>query len=87
MINTNLSPEQRRKLDSLIKDGSAELEKIKIIREGLNEAIKAVAEELDVKPKHVRNAVKVAHKANYGEFNEDYESVQNLLEQTGRGAE
>lgn len=80
----NLTPEQRRELDAIMKDGSIQLEKIKALREGLNETIKAFAEKIDVKPKHVRNAIKIAHKDNYHEVTEDYDIVETLLHNTGR---
>lgn len=80
----NLTPEQRRELDLIIKDGASQMEKIKIIRESLNDTIKAFAEKIDVKPKHVRRAVSIEHKANYGEFAEDNEIVETLLHNTGR---
>lgn len=80
----NLSQEQRRELDTIIKDCSQELEKIRIIREGVNETIKAFSEKIDVKPKHVRKAVNIDHKSNYGEFNEDNEIIESLLHSAGR---
>lgn len=80
----NLTPEQRQKLDYLMKHGATELDKIKQIRENLNEDIKAFAEEIDVKPKHVRKAVRIAHNANFQDHQEDYDVVQTLLEATGR---
>ncbi len=81
---TNLTPEQRRELDAIIKDGCIQLEKIKALREGLNETIKAFAEKIDVKPKHVRKAVTIAHKDNYHEVSDDNDIVETLLHNTGR---
>lgn len=79
-----LTPEQRQKLDHLQKHGSTELERIKQIREALNEDIAAFAEEIGIKPKHVRASVRLAHKANFNEHREDFDIVQTLLESTGR---
>ena len=58
----NLTPEQRRQLDSLISSCASEMEKIKLMRESMNDTIKAFAEKIDVKPKHIT----IEHKANYG---------------------
>lgn len=80
----NLTPDQRRELDAIIKDGSQTLEKIRILREGLNETIKAYAEKIDVKPKHVRKAITIEHKSAFGEFSEDHDIVHGLLHNTGR---
>lgn len=85
VVSLNLTPDQRTKLDYIMKQGAIELDKIKQIREALNEDIKAFAEEIDVKPKHVRKAVRLAHNANFQDHQEDYDVVQTLLEATGRG--
>ncbi len=79
-----LTPEQRTKLDRLQKHGAVELERIKQIRTALNEDISELAKEFGVKPKHVRTSVRLAHKANYHEHQEDHEIVQALMESTGR---
>lgn len=81
---TNLTPEQRRELDMIIKDGSQTMEKIRLLRESLNDTVKAFAEKIDVKPKHVRKAITIEHKSAYGEFNEDHDIVHDLLHNTGR---
>lgn len=83
---SNITPEQSRKLDSMLKDGSDTLEKIRSLREGLNESIKELSDELEVKPKDLRNAIKIAHKSNYGEFSEHHDNVEQILHASGRGA-
>lgn len=80
----NLSPEQRRELDMIIKDCSSQLEKIRILRESMNETIKEFAEKIDVKPKHIRKVVNIDHKANYGEFTEENDIIESLLHDSGR---
>lgn len=80
----NLNPDQRRKLDSLISEGIRINEEIKLKRDGLNEAIKALAEEFDVTPKLLRRVIKIASKMNLNEEREEFDAVEELLVQTGR---
>jgi len=43
-------PEEKAKLERLINEGSTVLREIEDLKEGLKETVKAVAEELEVKP-------------------------------------
>jgi hypothetical protein len=43
-------PEEKSKLERLINEGSTVLREIEDLQEGLKETVKAVAEELNVKP-------------------------------------
>lgn len=81
---TTLSKEAIRKLDSLIQEGVSIKEKHKVERDGLNEAIKAISEEFDLKPKSIRTAINVAFKANFNEETEFHDEVTSILETTGR---
>lgn len=81
---SHLNAEEVRKLDSVIKAGVEMKERHKIEREGLNEAIKAVAESTGLKPKSIRTSITVAFKANYTEESEFHDEVESILESTGR---
>ncbi|ASV44195.1 hypothetical protein PBI_SCTP2_180 [Salicola phage SCTP-2] len=81
---SNLNPEQKRKLDNLITYGVQVKEEIKLKNESLNEAIKAQADELGVKPKVIRKAITVASKMNFQDEQEEFENVETILDETGR---
>ena len=82
---SHLNAEEVRKLDSVIKAGVEMKERHKIEREGLNEAIKAVAESTGLKPKIKFTSITVAFfKANYTEESEFHDEVESILESTGR---
>jgi len=55
-----------------------------MLNEGLNDTIKAVAEELQVKPSILKKAVKIAHKSKFGETQQDHEELTTILETVGR---
>lgn len=82
----HLSPEQLRKLDSVVNDGIATKERIKMERDALNESIKALAEELGVKPKAIRKVITIASKMNFDEEQEEFDTIAHILQQTGRAA-
>jgi len=82
----NLNPDQVRKLDSLVSEGVRIHEKIKLERDGLNEAIKALAEEFDVKPKVIRKVITIAKNMNYADEEEEFEAVSEALRKIGRTA-
>ena len=82
----NLNPDQVRKLDSLVSEGVRIHEKIKLERDGLNEAIKALAEEFDVKPKVISKVITIAKNMNYADEEEEFEAVSEALRKIGRTA-
>lgn len=72
-------PEERAKLERLIKEGSTVLQEIEDLREGLRETVKAVAEELEVKPSIINKAIKIAHKDNWKDHEEEWDEVETIL--------
>ena len=78
------TPEQKGKLTQLFSESIAVYQEIEDLSEGLSDTIKAVAEELEIKPALLKKAIKVAQKSKFTEMNEDHETVQDLLETVGR---
>jgi transposase-like protein len=80
----NFSNEQKIKLTQLINEGMATLHEIDTLQGGLSDTIKAVAEELDVKPSVLKKAVKIAHKASLTQTNQEHEDLNTILEAVGK---
>ncbi len=59
--------DQKIKLVQIINEGMQVMHEIDTLQGGLNDTIKAVAEELEVKPAILKKAVKLAHKASFGQ--------------------
>lgn len=78
------SSEQKAKLTQLVNEGIAVLTEIEDLTGGLNDTIKAVAEELEVKPAILKKAIKIAQKSKFTETNADHETLQDILETVGR---
>jgi transposase-like protein len=77
-------PEEKAKLERLITEGSTVLREIEDLQEGLKETVKAVAEELDVKPSIINKAIKIAHKDNWRSHEDEWNDIEMILGVTGR---
>lgn len=77
-------PEEKAKLERLIVEGSTVLREIEDLQEGLKETVKAVAEELNVKPSIINKAIKIAHKDNWKAHEEEWDEIEMILGVTKR---
>jgi Mn-dependent DtxR family transcriptional regulator len=77
-------PEERAKLERLINEGGNVLREIEDLQEGLKETVKAVAEELQVKPSIINKAIKIAHKDNWKSHEEEWDEIETILGVTKR---
>ena len=78
------SAEQKAKLNQIFNEGISVLTEIEDLSGGLNDTIKAVAEELEIKPAVLKKAIKVAQKSKLTDTNADNEELNTILETVGR---
>jgi phage host-nuclease inhibitor protein Gam len=78
------SNEQKLKLTQVINECCGVMNEVETLTGGMNDTIKAVAEELEIKPAVLKKAVKIAHKAALGQTNKDHEDLNEILETVGR---
>ena len=76
--------EAKIKLTQLVNEGMTVMQEIEDLNAGLNDTIKAVAEELEIKPATLKKAVKIAHKAKLGKTNRDHDELNTILETVGK---
>jgi hypothetical protein len=84
MAGRSYGPEEKKKLEQLISEGSTVLREVEDLQEGLKETVKAVAEELQIKPGVINKAIKIAHKGDWSAYNEDWEEIEAILDITKR---
>ena len=84
MDNRNFSAEQKAKLTQIINEGMQVMHEIETLNGGLSDTIKAVAEELDIKPNILKKAIRIAHKAEFGKEQQDHELLENILTTVGK---
>lgn len=76
--------EEKAKLEKLINEGVQIKYEIESLQEGLKETVKAVAEELDIKPSLINKAISIAHKGNWGDYYSDFDDLETLIVTVGR---
>lgn len=84
MSGRSYGQEEKAKLERLISEGSTVLREIEDLSEGLKETVKAVAEELQVKPSIINKAIKIAHKDNWKDHEQEWNDVEMILGVTKR---
>ena len=82
--NRSFNNEAKIKLTQLINEGMGVMQEIETLREGLNDTVKAIAEELEIKPSVLKKAISVAHKSRLGETNKENEELNTILETVGK---
>lgn len=75
-------PEEKAKLERLINEGSNVLREVEDLQVGLKETVKAVAEELQIKPSIINKAIKIAHKGDFRAHDEEWQEVEAILDIT-----
>ena len=82
--NRSFNGDAKIKLTQLFNESSGVLHEIDTLSEGLNDTIKAIAEELEIKPGVLKKAIKIAHNAKLGETNRDHDELNTILETVGK---
>ena len=83
-MSRNFNAEAKLKLTQLVNEGISVLHEVETLNEGLNDTIKAIAEELEIKPSILKKAIKLAHKSRLNEANEEIEELNTILETVGK---
>ena len=78
------SNEQKAKLTQIMNEGIAVLQEIEDLSAGLNDTVKAIAEEMEIKPAILKKAIKIAQKSKLGETNNDHDELNTILETVGK---
>jgi hypothetical protein len=84
MSDRMFSAEQKLKLTQIINEGIQVMTEIEDLNAGLTDTVKAVAEELEIKPSILKKAIRIAAKSKLGETNKDNAELNDILETVGR---
>ena len=84
MSNRTFTTEQTKKLNQMINEGIQVTTEIETLTGGLNDTIKAVAEELEIKPGILKKAIKLAYKSEFGREQQDHELLEQILVTVGK---
>ena len=83
MSDRTYGAEEKAKLERLVKEGVTVLQEIEDLQEGLKETVKAVAEELDIKPALINKAIKIAKNRDWDKHNDAFEDLETLVATLG----
>ena len=84
MSAKNFNTEQARKLNQVINEGMTVMHEIETLTGGLNDTVKAIAEELEIKPNVLKKAIRLAHKSEFGREQQDHELLEQILTTVGK---
>jgi hypothetical protein len=76
------APEQA-KIKQIIAEGVTVMREIQDLTEGLNETIKAVSEELEVKPSIIRKAIRIALKDQWDQVFREFDDLETIVDISG----
>jgi len=83
MSDRTYGAEEKAKLERIVKEGVTVLQEIQDLQGGLKETVKAVAEELDVKPSLINKAIKVAQKGDWDRHQDEFEDLETIVATVG----
>lgn len=80
-----LTPEGIKRLKQLISDGQQVLEECETLKAGLKETVKAIGEEMEVKPAIINKLINDIHKNKINDKRDDHEVWEELYKAAGLG--
>jgi hypothetical protein len=80
-----LSPENVARLKQLVADGVQVLQECEDLKEGLRDTVKAIAEELEVKPAQLNKLIKICQKGSMNDQREAFDEIEELYKAGGMG--
>ena len=83
MSDRTYGPEEKAKLERLVKEGVTVMQEVEDLNTGLKETVKAVAEELDMKPSLINKAIKIAQKNDWGKHYDAFDDLETLVTTLG----
>jgi len=75
-----ITKEQQDKIRQIVNEGVAIMQEIDDLNEGLSDTIKAVANELEIKPAILKKAIKTAQKGNFQDQFDDFDTLETILD-------
>ena len=80
-----LSPENVARLKQLVADGVQVLQECEDLKAGLSDTVKAIAEELEVKPAQLNKLIKICQKGTMNDHREAFDELEDLYKAGGLG--
>lgn len=85
MTTRIFSDSEKTKITQIVAEGINVTSEIETLRGGLNDTVKALASELDIKPSILKKAIRVAYKSQQEQQREEFNELEAVLEMAGKG--
>ena len=72
------------KLKQLMNEGIQVTGEVEALREGLKDTVKAIAEEIDMRPATLNKAIRIAYKNEFAQVQDSFSAVEEVLQAVGR---
>ena len=83
-LPASFGPSEVTRLKDLVYDGVKTLEEVESLRDGLNDTVKAISEELNIPAKLLKKVITVAHKGNYSDYEAELSELEKILIAVGK---
>ena len=83
MSDRTYGPEEKAKLERLVREGVTVMQEVEDLQTGLKETVKAVAEELDIKPAMINKAIKIAKNRDWDKHYDEFDDLETLITTLG----
>lgn len=79
----SLTPQDVLRLKNLVTEGCKVAQEIEDLNEGLKDCVKAVSDELEIKPTQLSKLIKIVHKRKFGEEVDKHTELSDLIDAIG----
>jgi len=83
MSDRTYGAEEKAKLERLVREGVTVMQEVEDLQAGLKDTVKAVAEELDIKPSLINKAIKIAKNRDWESHADAHEDLETLVATLG----
>jgi hypothetical protein len=80
----SFSDSEINKLKQLMSEGIQVTGEVETLKEGLRDTVKAIAEEMDMKPAVLNKAIRIAYKNEFAQVQDSFSAVEEVLQAVGR---
>tara|TARA_B100002019_G_scaffold288773_1_gene303067 strand:+ start:690 stop:950 length:261 start_codon:yes stop_codon:yes gene_type:complete len=80
----SFNPTEIAKLKQLMNEGIQVTGEVEALREGLKDTVKAISEEMDMKPATLNKAIRIAYKNEFAQVQDSFSAVEEVLQAVGR---
>ena len=75
--------DEKAKLERLVREGVTVLQEVEDLQTGLKDTVKAIAEEMDIKPSLINKAIRIAKNRDWESHADAYDDLETIITTLG----